>query len=247
MQAVNKCSKVEKNMKTRAETLSSENIHIKLGKCASLGVGIGAVGYGLTSIIVALIAPDAITWKGYENFIANYQAWPTILIVLSPFLVTYIYPILTVAMYWSSSKERRPFGQLAVIFACIYAAVLGSAYWVQLTFIPQSIQEGNTAGLQLWVMWHDRGIFWSYESFGYFAMGISLAFMGLSITPGRVREYVRKLMFFMLPFGFLFMVNEWLGMYPLATVMVLSLIFGWVILVSIISFSLYNQYWTKPA
>ena len=225
---------------------SSGSVSTKLGRYASLSVGMGAVGYGLTSIIVALTAPDAITWKGYESFIANYQAWPTMLIVMSPFLVTFIYPILAVAMYWAASEERRPYSQLAVIFAGIYTAVLGSAYWTQLTFIPQSIQEGNTAGLQLWVMWHERGIFWSYESFGYFAMGISLAFAGLSITPGKVKGYVRTLMFVMFPFGFLFMLNEWMGMWPLATVMVLSLIFGWVILVSIISFSLYRQYWNAP-
>jgi hypothetical protein len=64
------------------------------------------------------------------------------------------------------SQTRRPLALLGLAFAGIYTAVLGAAYWVQLTYVPWNLLRGSTEGLTPWVMWNPASFFWPLESSG---------------------------------------------------------------------------------
>lgn len=211
---------------------------LRLGYWSALVCGLGAAGYGVMNIFVALTDAKALDWGSLDQFLAHYQTLPTLLTMTPPFLVALTYPVLAAALYGAASEERKPYATVALVFAGMYAAILGSAYWVQLTFVPQSILEGSAGTIQLAIVWHPRGVFWAFESFGYFAMGVSCAFAALSLAPESTGRFLRLRLLALAPLGVLFMVNEAAGDWSLAFFMVLFLVFGWVILFSSASFSL---------
>jgi hypothetical protein len=159
----------------------------RLGYWAAVVCGVAAVAYGVASFLVAAFAPAALTWEGYEQFAAAYLPWPTMAVLAPPFVVTVAFPVLITAVYATTSAERRPFALLALVFAGVYTAVLGAAYWLQLTNVPWNIVRGATDGIAPWVVWNPASFFWSLETFAYFAMGASCVFAALAYESGVCR------------------------------------------------------------
>ena len=172
---------------------------------------VGAILYGVASIIVVLVNTEALTFPSWSEFIAGYSTLPTLAILTPPFVVALAFPVVAVGVYRVAPSEGQPFALLAVVFAGVYTAVLGMAYWLQLTFVPQSISEGNTDGLAMWVLWHPRSFFWAFESFGYFAMGASSFLMALALPIGSTSRVARVALGALGPLGLVFMLNEALG------------------------------------
>lgn len=119
----------------------------RVGRWAALACGVAVVAYGVVSIRVAAIAPSALTWESYEQFVADYRRWPTMAVLIPPFVVTVVFPLIILAVYATVSEARRPFALLALVFAGVYTAVLGAAYWLQLTNVPWNIVRGGTDGI----------------------------------------------------------------------------------------------------
>jgi hypothetical protein len=224
---------------------------LRMGFWAALLCAVGAVGYGVGSVLVGTLAPEAITWKSLEQFVADYRLWPTLVVLTPPFVVTLVYPVLVLAVHAVLPETRRPLTLIALVFAGVYTAVLGSAYWLQLTNVPWNILRGTPDRLAVWVVWNPASLFWSLETFGYFAMGVSGLFLGLALVAGTVPRLVRRTLIAMGPLGVLFLavafkdlVFEATGIYNragaeiVATVWALSLVFAWVILFGFISFAL---------
>jgi hypothetical protein len=182
----------------------------RLGFWAAIAGAVGAILYGVSDLVIAFFTPTMI-WHDYASFLASYNPWFTAAALIPVFAVTFIFPVLVFAIYQTVPEGRRPLVILALVFAGIYTAVLGMAYWLQLTFVPQSLVEGNSSGLALWVVWHPRGFFWAYESFGYFAMGLSGLFAGLAFAGNGLARRVRWSLVAMAVVGVVFMINEALG------------------------------------
>jgi hypothetical protein len=163
----------------------------QLGYWAALLCGVGAVAYGLASVLVGVLVPSALTWDGYEQFVADYRLWPTMAVLAPPFVVTMAFPMLVLAVYATVSQQRQPLALLALLFAGICTAVLGSAYWLQLTTVPWNVLRGASDGIAPWVVWNPASFFWSLETFGYFAMCVACVFVGLSYRPGELPRRVR--------------------------------------------------------
>lgn len=224
---------------------------LKLGFWAALLCGVGAVGYGVASVLVGAFAPEAITWESFDQFVTDYRLLPTLAILTPPFVVTLAFPVLVLAVHAALPETRQPLTLVALVFAGVYTAVLGSAYWLQLTNVPWNILRGTTEGLAVWVAWNPASLFWSVETYGYFAMGVSGLFLGLALVAGTVPRRVRRALIAMGPLGVAFLAVafkdlafEAAGIYDrngaevVATIWALSLVFAWVILVGFVSFAL---------
>lgn len=244
-------------MRTRAdpdvERLGSEDGGlVTLGYRSALVCGTGAVGYGVASILVGLLAPSAIDWEGMERFAADYQALPTVVLVTPPLVVALAFPLLVLAASAKVAGPRRPLASLALAFAGITTAVLGAAYWIQLTYVPWNILRGTTEGLAPWVMWNPASFFWPLETFGYFAMGTASLLLGLAFRRTEIPRRLRRGLLAMGALGAYFMLvalkdlvlsitlgEPWTsGVEALATAMALSAAFAWVLLFGFVSFSL---------
>jgi hypothetical protein len=221
------------------------------GRAAAIICGIGAVGYGVASILVGSLATSAITWEGLQRFVSDYSPAPTLAIVLPPFVVAVVFPLLILAITTAAPPQGRPFARLALVLAGIYTAVLGTAYWVQLTYVPWNLMRDTTGGLTPWIMWNPASLFWPLETFGYFAMGMACLSAGVSLrhvpgpsglrrgllAMGAVGAYFMVVAFKDLLFSMAFGEPWSSGMEALATAMALSALFAWVIVFSFVSFS----------
>jgi hypothetical protein len=126
------------------QVVEVQRTYRRIGYWAAVVCGVDAVAYGLVSILVGVLAPWALTWERYEQFVADYQLWPTMAVLVPPLAVTIAFPLLVVAVYATVSELRRPWALSALLFAGSYTAVLGAAYWLQVTTVPWNILRGVT-------------------------------------------------------------------------------------------------------
>jgi hypothetical protein len=216
-----------------------------LGRRAALACGIGALLYGVASIVVASLATSALTFTSWSEFVAGYSTVPTLVILAPPFVVALVFPALIVAVHRSATPERQGIALLALVFAAVYSAVLGMAYWLQLTFVPQSIAEGNTEGLALWVLWHPRSFFWALESFGYFSMGIASFLAALVLRGTPASGLARGALWLLGPLGVVFMLNEAIGTAS-PGLFSIALVFVWVGVTATAMFALRWSFRSEP-
>lgn len=223
---------------------------VRLGRWSAIVCGVGAVGYGVAAVVVGVFAASAITWENFDQFVSNYRLLPTVAVLFPAFVVAMVFPLLVVAIYSTVRDRRRPFGLAALLFAGVYTAVLGADYWLQLTNVPWNILRGTTDGLAPWVVWNPASLFWSFEGFGYFALGVSCFFLAIAHDPGVLSTRLRRALMGMGVLGVLFLLNNlkdlvveavrgngWQGIEGLATASALSLVFAWVVLFGFVSFS----------
>jgi hypothetical protein len=163
----------------------------RLGYWAALTCGAGAAAYGVASITVVAVAPAALSWESYALFAADYSPWPTMAVLFPPFVVTVAFPLVILAVYATVADERRPFALLTLLLAGAYSAVLGSAYWMQLTNVPWNIVRGAGEEIAPWVIWNPASLFWPLETFAYFVMGLACSFAAMAYTPGDLPRRVR--------------------------------------------------------
>lgn len=111
----------------------------RLGFWMAIAGAVGAILYGVNCLVIVFTVPSAITWHDYASFLASYNPWLTAAILIPPFVVTFIFPVLIFAIHQTVPQGKRSLVILALVFAGIYTAVLGMAYLLQLTFVPQSL------------------------------------------------------------------------------------------------------------
>lgn len=221
----------------------------RLGYWSALVCGLGAVAYGVGAAAIGVFAPSAITWETLDEFVADYRPLPTVVVLVPPFLVAVVFPALVLAVHTTLREERKPLGLLALLFAGIYTAVLGTDYWLQLTNVPWNIIRETTDGLAPWVLWNPASLFWSFEAFGYFALGVSCVLLALATDPGVLPRGLRRALAGMSVLGVLFLVNNLKdlvleavrsdghrGIEGLATGSALSLVLAWVVLFGFVCF-----------
>jgi hypothetical protein len=222
---------------------------VTLGYWSALICAAGALGYGAASIAVGAFATSAITYQGYESFVAGYSLLPTFVVVLPPFVVALAFPALVAALYATIPPERRSLGVLALVFAGVYSALLGSAYWLQLTYVPWNIMRGAGIELAPWIMWNPASVFWAFETFAYFAMGVACLFIGLALVPRTVPRRIRRGLIAMGALGLYFMATALKD--PIldpadgdgwATALALSAMFAWVALFGFVAAALTGMF-----
>lgn len=183
----------------------------KLSQRAAIFCAAGAILYGVASIVVATLDTKSLEFTTWSEFVRGYSTIPTLLILTPPFAVALLFPFVIVGVQRIASPEHQALAILALVFAGIYTSVLGMAYWLQLTFVPQAIAEGNADGLALWVLWHPRSFFWAFESFGYFSMGAASFLAALALEGTSAARLARAALGALGPLGIVFMINEAIG------------------------------------
>lgn len=134
-------------------------------------------------------------WSGADAYAATfepalYMAW-----VVPCFLLSITFPVLIAAMYLYLPADRRAPALVAVIFACIYGAVLGSTYFLLGTVVRSLAQGGVVDGLEWLVIGSPYSLLNALEGAGYLFMGMATVFAGLAWrVPGRWRRATRWLL-----------------------------------------------------
>jgi hypothetical protein len=155
---------------------------------ARTGFAAALIAATLTVIFIVLsLAFPGGEWAGIEAYADDFrtvevgQLLPVL--VLAPVVV-----ILMASIHALSPARQRLFSQVAVVFAAIYAAIIGTNYVLQLVVVRHNIIAGELDGLTLLAMPNPRSVFVALEivGYGFFAL-MALAAGGAFTGTGRER------------------------------------------------------------
>ena len=119
-------------------------------------------------------------------FIPGDYVWLYPGILLAP-----IFIVLIVCIHYYAPNDRKIFSQIALSFAVIYAAVIITDYFIQLTVVIPSILSGETAGLSLFTQYNPHGFFIALETLGYSMMSGAFLFIAAVFAGGKLERALR--------------------------------------------------------
>ncbi len=99
---------------------------------------------------------------------------------------------------------KRPFGLVALCFACIAAAIISVDYFLQIEVVQPSLLRGESNGLAILSQYNPHGIFIALEDFGYLVLSAAFLFAGLALSSSTRLERVLRwtlMATFVLAFG----------------------------------------------
>lgn len=111
-------------------------------------------------------------------------------------LVMLVYIIFIVSIYVNTSKEKKIFSQLAVIFSSMSSIVFLIDFFLQVSVIQPSLVNSEFDGISLLSQFNPHGIFIVLEELGYILMSISFLFIALTYSGNTKVEKATRIIFF---------------------------------------------------
>ncbi len=163
-----------------------------------------------TGLWAAVLATFWMLWFiiAYAIWISGLPAWPGLdaraawfdpagylFWIVPRFLFAITLPVLMAAVYLYLPADRRAPALVALMFATLGGAVLGTAYFVSGTLVCGALQSGTSTGLEWVMLGSPNSILGSLEGAGHLFAGLSTLFAGLAWrVPGRWRRVTRWLL-----------------------------------------------------
>jgi len=133
-------------------------------------------------------------WQGIQTYADSFRLIPFLAWVIPCVLLTLTFPVLMSSIYLYASNERKIWGLLGLVFALIYAAILGLNYWILLAVVSPALVGNHADGLELFVIGSPVSVAFSLEGFGYSLMGLSMLFAGPVFSEGKLERWIRWLL-----------------------------------------------------
>ena len=132
---------------------------------------------------------------GFDVYARGFTSAQMLLLV--PLLVAApAFVALVAAVHAAAPASRRAWSGAALGLAVVYAAIIGTNYYAQLTVVRYLLLTGQTAGLALFTMADARSLFWMAEAIGYGFQSLAMLAVlpALPANSGTVRgRWVRGL------------------------------------------------------
>lgn len=91
-------------------------------------------------------------------------------------VLTFVYFVLMVCIHHYASEDKKVFSQIGLSVALAAAAILIVDYFVQVSVIQPSLENGETDGIALLTQYNPHGLFIALEDIGYLLMAVSFLF-----------------------------------------------------------------------
>jgi hypothetical protein len=160
------------------------------------------------------------------QFIPGDYLWLIPGILLAPIFIA-----LMACIHNYSTEPGKTFSLVALSFAAVYAVVIVTNYFVQLTVVIPSLQGGETQYLSLFTQYNPHGFFIALEVLAYLFMSAAFFAAAPVFEGGRIEQTIRVL--FVL--GFLLALAAFAGFWligrNLVAVEVSVLIVDWLVLI----------------
>ena len=177
---------MSKNITSTARTGSNLNPAVsRLGFWSAVLTAVFAAAF----LAVGIVTPvRSIPYPYVASFIPVDYVW-----MYPGFLLAPIFVVLVACIHYYAADDKKLFSQIALSFAIIYAAVITTDYFIQLTVIEPSILSGETAGLALFTEYNPHGLLVALESLGYLMMNGAFLFAAAVFAGGRLERALRWL------------------------------------------------------
>jgi hypothetical protein len=92
-------------------------------------------------------------------------------------MLMFTFMISILAIHASASDEKKIFSHISLAFALVSTILLSVCYYIQITVVPVSLMNGETAGITLLTQYNPHGVFIAVEELGYIMMSFSFIFL----------------------------------------------------------------------
>ncbi len=168
-------------------------LEAKIGLWSALGVTIASGMFLIALIVTFVVFPLNFNWPGIEVYAQSFAQhyWQILIFVVPCFFIAPLYLILTVSIHRFTPEEKQILSLLGIVFAVAYLAQITANYYLQMSALPQSISAGLLDGTTLFAFGNLNSIFWSMEILGYTWLSLSLIFMGLIFSGGKMEALIK--------------------------------------------------------
>jgi hypothetical protein len=104
------------------------------------------------------------------------------------FLLTPAFLIIIACVHSYASEEKKVFGLIGLSFAIIYAALISTNYFIQLTYVNQTTFDAS-----MFEMSNPQSMMWVIEILGYTFMGLATLFAAPIFGSARTENLVKWL------------------------------------------------------
>ena len=87
--------------------------------------------------------------------------------------------------------DRKVFGTIGLSLATVAFTVIGMDYFIQLRTVQPALLRGELDGLAILSQYNPHGVFIALEELGFLVMGLSFAFLALSLDSSRPERVTR--------------------------------------------------------
>lgn len=97
-------------------------------------------------------------------------------------LATLLYCVLMVCIHYYAISERKIFSHIALSFALMATVMLVANYFIQVSVIQPSLENGETDGIAILTQFNPHGIFIALEEIGFLLICLSF-FVAVPVFP----------------------------------------------------------------
>ncbi len=142
---------------------------------------VSRIGFWSTILVTIFLAISGITSSASIYLISN----------ISGFILTSIFLIVIICIYYSAPEEKKILGHIGLSFAIIYATMISMNYFIQLTFV-----KFGAFNTDIFSITDPQSMMMTIEILGYFFMGLSTLFIAPIFQSGKLEKSIRWLFVF---------------------------------------------------
>lgn len=162
-------------MKTQAEGSPANNA-LRLGFYTSILTAIlTAITFGIAVLTPPISGPNCREGCVEYPYLDIASRFPRDYIWMVPAIVlVLLFVVLMVCIHYYAPQEAKVFSHIGLAFALISALLLVGDYFVQVSVIQPSLENGETDGIALLSQYNPHGLFIALEDIGYLMMSAAL-------------------------------------------------------------------------
>jgi len=114
-------------------------------------------------------------------------------VLLTPSLLLAIsFVVLAVSIHRHAEAPVRIWSHLAVVFATMYATLVGIVYYVQLAFVLPRLARGDARGIELLIFEPFDSFLYAVDVFGYSLMSLATLFAAGVFRARGIERWIRR-------------------------------------------------------
>lgn len=115
-----------------------------------------------------------------------------LVVLLTPsFFLASSFLILVVSIHQLAVPDKRVWSHVAIVFATVYAVLVSTVYFVQLTLVAPRIASGRIAGIESLLFVPFDSVLYAVDILGYSFMSLATLFAAPVFTGGGIQRIVR--------------------------------------------------------
>jgi hypothetical protein len=149
-----------------------------------------ATTFSLTYVVGQLA--EWVGWLGSKGGPESASTPMGLVVLLTPsLLLGPSFLVLITSVHQIAAPERKVWSQAAVAFATVYAVLISTVYYVQLTLVAPRIAQGRVAGIEPFLFEPFDSFLYAVDILGYSFMSLATLFTAMVFTGNGIERTAR--------------------------------------------------------